>query len=59
MTRLALRVDLDRCTGCKSCEAACKAEHGLSAGERRNRVVWLTNTEESSVRPSRASIFYR
>ena len=51
MTRLALRVDLDRCTGCKSCEAACKAEHGLSAGERRNRVVWLTNTEESSVTP--------
>lgn len=43
--RLALSIDLERCTGCKSCEAACKAEHGLSAGERRNRVLWLTPSE--------------
>ena len=42
MSRLALSIDLERCTGCKSCEVACKAEHGLRAGERRNRVLWLT-----------------
>ncbi|MCB1739957.1 MAG: molybdopterin-dependent oxidoreductase, partial [Gammaproteobacteria bacterium] len=30
------------CTGCKSCEVACKQEHGLGPGERRNRVLWLT-----------------
>ncbi|MBT6274830.1 MAG: molybdopterin-dependent oxidoreductase [Chromatiales bacterium] len=46
MSRLALMVDLERCTGCKSCEAACKAEHGLRAGERRNRVLWFTGQEE-------------
>lgn len=41
MSRLALMIDLERCIGCKSCEAACKAEHGLGPGEYRNRVVWL------------------
>ncbi len=41
MSRLALAIDLERCTGCKSCEAACKQEHGLGPGERRNKVVWL------------------
>lgn len=41
MTRLALQIDLERCIGCKSCEAACKLEHGLGPGERRNRVIWL------------------
>lgn len=46
MTRLALMVDLERCIGCKSCEAACKAEHGLGPGEQRNRVVWLGDTEQ-------------
>lgn len=39
--RLALLVDLERCIGCKSCEVACKQEHGLGPGEYRNRVVWL------------------
>ena len=34
-------VDLERCIGCKSCEAACKQEHGLGPGEFRNKVVWL------------------
>lgn len=45
MSRLALMIDLERCIGCKSCEAACKAEHGLGPGEYRNRVVWLGDTE--------------
>ncbi|MGB0233534.1 MAG: 4Fe-4S binding protein, partial [Candidatus Puniceispirillaceae bacterium] len=26
-------IDLERCIGCKSCEAACKAEHGLGPTE--------------------------
>ncbi|MBO6948952.1 MAG: molybdopterin-dependent oxidoreductase [Rhodospirillales bacterium] len=39
--RLALMIDLERCIGCKSCEAACKSEHGLGPGEYRNRVTWL------------------
>ena len=38
--RLALMIDLERCTGCKSCEAACKQEHRLGPGEYRNKVVW-------------------
>ncbi|MEE8397155.1 MAG: 4Fe-4S binding protein, partial [bacterium] len=42
MSRLALLIDLERCTGCKSCEAACKAEHGLGPGEFRTKVVWLS-----------------
>lgn len=43
MSRLALMIDLERCIGCKSCEVACKQEHGLGLGEYRNRVVWLGN----------------
>ena len=42
-TRLALRIDLDLCTGCRSCEVACKQEHRLSSGEFRTRVVWLSD----------------
>ncbi|MEZ5742051.1 MAG: molybdopterin-dependent oxidoreductase, partial [Burkholderiaceae bacterium] len=49
MSRLALMIDLERCTGCKSCEAACKAEHGLGPGEYRNRVVWLGDTERAGL----------
>lgn len=39
--RVALMIDLERCIGCKSCEAACKSEHGLGPGEYRNKVTWL------------------
>ncbi len=53
MSRLALMIDLERCTGCKSCEAACKAEHGLGPGERRNRVLWLPGeTRNGAERPA-------
>lgn len=44
MSRLSLMIDLERCIGCKSCEVACKQEHGLGPGEFRNKVVWLGNT---------------
>lgn len=43
--RLALMIDLERCIGCKSCEAACKTEHGLGPGEFRNKVTWLGDPE--------------
>ena len=43
--RLALMIDLERCIGCKSCEVACKQEHGLGPGEYRNRVLWLGEPE--------------
>jgi len=39
--QLALMIDLERCFGCRSCEAACKQEHFLGPGEFRNKVVWL------------------
>lgn len=38
--RLALMIDLERCTGCRSCEVACKQENRLGPGEFRNKVVW-------------------
>ena len=48
MERLAMTVDLERCIGCKSCEAACKQEHGLGPGEFRNKVVWLGDTGQAA-----------
>jgi Fe-S-cluster-containing dehydrogenase component len=32
MTRLALRADLDRCTGCQTCVVACKVQKHVPAG---------------------------
>ncbi len=49
MSRLSLMIDMERCIGCKSCEAACKAEHGLGPGENRNRVVWLGDTTQPAL----------
>ncbi len=48
MSRLAMIVDLERCIGCKSCEAACKQEHGLGPGEFRNKVIWLGGEDRAT-----------
>ncbi len=45
-SRLALLIDLERCTGCKSCEAACKQAHGLGPSVNRNKVIWLQGMEK-------------
>lgn len=47
--RLALLIDLERCTGCKSCEAACKQEHRLGPGAYRNKVIWASGLEEAGL----------
>jgi len=46
MTRISLMIDLDACIGCKSCEAACKQEHGLGPHTFRNQVLWLANNSQ-------------
>ena len=38
---LSLLIDLERCTGCKSCEAACKQSNALGPHTYRNRVMWF------------------
>jgi len=38
---LVLMIDLERCTGCRACEAACKLENRLGEGMFRNRVFWV------------------
>lgn len=43
MTRKALVINLDRCTGCKSCEVACKQENDVVLGSAWNKV--LTHTK--------------
>ena len=52
MSRLALMIDMDRCIGCKSCEAACKQEHGLGPHEYRNKVLWLETPGTPAGRPA-------
>lgn len=47
--RLSLRFDLERCTGCRSCEVACKQEHGLGPGEFRTRVVWMGDSKAADL----------
>lgn len=44
--QLALLIDLERCTGCRACEAACKLENRLGEGIFRNRVFWIPPAEE-------------
>jgi anaerobic selenocysteine-containing dehydrogenase/Fe-S-cluster-containing dehydrogenase component len=43
--RLALMIDLERCTGCKSCEAACKQTNALGPDSYRNRVMWFDDQQ--------------
>jgi len=45
-TRLALSIDLERCTGCKSCEAACKQTNALGPHSYRNRVMWFDEQQQ-------------
>lgn len=59
MTQLALMIDLERCTGCKSCEAACKQTNGLGPHTYRNRVMWFSeqNTAQAAATPEGALSF--
>jgi anaerobic selenocysteine-containing dehydrogenase/MinD superfamily P-loop ATPase len=47
-TQLALMIDLERCTGCKSCEAACKQTNALGPNSYRNRVMWFDEQQADS-----------
>ncbi len=40
--RKAMVIDLDRCTGCRACAVACKAEHGVRLGGFRS---WVSEEE--------------
>ncbi|MGB1257788.1 MAG: molybdopterin-dependent oxidoreductase, partial [Thiolinea sp.] len=59
MAQLALMIDLERCTGCKSCEAACKQTNALGPHTYRNRVMWFSDqhTLEATAVPSGALNF--
>ena len=45
--QLALMIDLERCTGCKSCEAACKQTNALGPHTYRNRVLWFSEQKST------------
>ncbi|MCY3983928.1 MAG: molybdopterin-dependent oxidoreductase [Roseovarius sp.] len=49
MPQISLMIDLDACIGCKSCEAACKQEHGLGPHTFRNQVLWLENGTQTDL----------
>ena len=55
-TQLALMIDLERCTGCKSCEAACKQTNALGPNSYRNRVLWFDEQQPDSGEPSLARL---
>ena len=44
--QLALMIDLARCIGCGSCEAACKLEHHLGPGQFRTRILTLVRPDD-------------
>ncbi|MGH7321651.1 MAG: 4Fe-4S dicluster domain-containing protein [Candidatus Rokuibacteriota bacterium] len=46
MSQLALLIDLARCIGCGSCEAACKLEHHLGPDQFRTRILTLTRLDD-------------
>jgi len=48
-TQLALMIDLERCTGCKSCEAACKQTNALGPNSYRNRVMWFDEQQDDNL----------
>ncbi|MCP3688612.1 MAG: molybdopterin-dependent oxidoreductase, partial [Gammaproteobacteria bacterium] len=49
--QLALMIDLERCIGCKSCEAACKQTNALGPHSYRNRVMWFATQQVSDASP--------
>jgi Fe-S-cluster-containing dehydrogenase component len=46
MAQLALMIDLTRCIGCGSCEAACKLEHHLGPDQFRTRILTLVRPDD-------------
>ena len=44
-------IDLERCTGCKSCEAACKQTNALGPNSYRNRVMWFDQQDVGTDKP--------
>ena len=48
MTRWGMVIDLDKCTGCDACTAACAMENGLLPGENWQDVLFYTEGEYPS-----------